>query len=234
MSKELVKECGLGAILAVVAYTVGFAVFASAGEPPGPGNMPALLSFLSDHRTNLIIALWVFAIAAILNLGALPAIYQLLHEKVALVSMALAASVVGFIFSAIFLMGSLGIAYELAPAYVTSGEAARPALEAIGATLWTTGGLVHTLSHVFFWGIGAAVFAYVSLRVRAVPAWAAWLGLIGSVLTGYPGALESVSSVKELASLAEMIGTTLYVVWLAAMGIAALRYQEPARSGARS
>ncbi|MBI4197657.1 MAG: hypothetical protein HY533_00930, partial [Chloroflexi bacterium] len=67
----------------------------------------------------------------------------------------------------------------------------------------------------------------------AVPAWAAWLGLIGSVLTGYPGALESVSAVKELASFAELIGTTLYVVWLAAIGIAALRYKEPIGSGAR-
>ncbi|MBI4338547.1 MAG: hypothetical protein HY680_01185, partial [Chloroflexi bacterium] len=76
MSKELVRECGLGAILAVVAYVVGFAVFLTAGEPPGPDDMGSLLSFLSDHRTNLVIALWLFAIAGILNLGALPAIYQ--------------------------------------------------------------------------------------------------------------------------------------------------------------
>jgi len=66
---------------------VGFAVFLSVGEPPGPDDMRGLLSFLSDHRTNLVIALWMFMIAGILNLGALPAIYQLLREKTALVSL---------------------------------------------------------------------------------------------------------------------------------------------------
>jgi hypothetical protein len=228
MSQAMVRKSGLAAILAVVAYAASFAALVSVGEPPGVEQISALLSFVNDQATAMTLLLWVLLVTAVLTLGALPAFHQLLRAAGGLVSVGVAASIVGSVFSMMFLLTLVGVAYELAPAYAVADASARLVLDAVGAMLWTSGAFTHSLSHFFLWGVGGAALAYASLKVRAVPAWAAWLGLAGCLLLGYPGALESVPPVRELATVAELIGTVLYVVWLLLMGIAALRYESPA------
>lgn len=98
---------------AAVAFVVGLAFLLSVGELPDPDDMGQSLPFVNAHRTNLIIALGVIGILVMLDLAALPGIYQVLRNRGAFVLVALVASVVGLLPSIVFLSVLL--------AYSTSG-----------------------------------------------------------------------------------------------------------------
>ena len=210
--------------MASILYVVGLVFFFSVGEIPGRAEMGKRLEFFADHQTAIVIALWFFVLAFLLQVAAAIGFYQALRQVGPVLLLALVASATGFLFATIFMFTNLGFAYELGPGYMSGDAASRPALEVVAKTLGATNSLVDSFSHVLFWGIGVGLFAWASFKAAVVPKWVGWVGLLAALLVGGGGAFESV---WKAADIIATIGLIPFLVWMVAMGVGLLRRREP-------
>ena len=223
---SLAKIGGVCAILASILYVVFLVLFFSlVGDIPGREDMGKRLMFFNDHRTSIVYALWFFALAVLVNLVAFVGFHHALRPAGPVLLLGLMASATGFLFATIFIFVHLGMAYQLAPGYVSADAASRPALEVVAKTLESGRSLVDGFAHVLFWGIGVAVYAWASFKTTLVAKWVGWLGLLAALLTGGAGAFESV---WKAADITATVGVIVFLVWMVAMGVGLLRRGEPA------
>ncbi|MSQ22282.1 MAG: DUF4386 family protein [Dehalococcoidia bacterium] len=197
----------------------------SAGDSPDRGDVGKYLQFVNDKQNSLVLANWFFLLGVISTVGALPGFYQVLRKEGVLVAIAIWAMAIGLVLDVAFFAANLGIAYKLAPGYASAVEASKLALGVVASTISIIATLEDAVGDAFFCGIGLALFAYASLKTNFVPKWAGWMGLLGSLVTGWVGAFSSLAHFLELVVL---IGFVPFFIWFVIMGIRLVRAKKPA------
>ena len=97
---------------------------------------------------------------------------------------------------------------------------------ALAAVLVKLRGWSPTVGATFF-AVGSTIFSYLMLRGRMIPAWLAWLGVVGSALLvlGLPLQLAGVlrGSISQLMWIPIAVFELTVAVWLLVKGVAAPR-----------
>ena len=225
---SLVRVGGVCAILVTVSIIVAI-IFRGATDLPGLKDLTDdaerwLLS-VDANRTAFLSYMWFLLLGSVLLIPAALGFYQALRVAGALLWIAVAAMFTGALLYIASNMTLIGMAYELVPGYVEASETIRPALAAMASTLGATSRVALTLAGFPFLGIGLALFSLAVLRTSVVPRWVGWLGLAAALLGGWPQPLRDVS---EVFTAVGGLGLLVFLVWMAAMGVALLRLKEPA------
>lgn len=118
----------------------------------------------------------------------------------------------------------IGMAYELAPAYVRGGPD-QGALVAVSDTLAAICLVVNASGDALVWGVAVPLYAWAILTTRALPRWVGWLGMVVAVLAGWLGLLAPASSVVSAVS---NVGFIAFFVFMLSMGVTILRRRRKA------
>ena len=216
------KVSGICAILTVVVAIVGFALFAST-DLFDPKDAVEALPAIDDDKAIIATSTWLFTLAPILLLGAVPGIFQALRRAGDVMWFAVLASVVGGLLIVPSTFIELALIYEVATPYVEAGPDAGAELLVLGDAMITLSLLFRLIGDAIFTGIGGLLFSIAILRTGFAPKWVAWLGLIGAL--GHWLALLSQTS--EVFELIGIVGEIAFFVWLIAVGVVLLRKSEP-------
>jgi hypothetical protein len=163
---------------------------------------------------------WLVVFGGIFALVALVGFYEPLKEAHRALILAPVLAAVSMVFVTISHALPIALSYELVPGYL---DATGPAKEAIGANfdMWAVTCLVFNyIGDAIAWGVVVPVYAWASLKTRAVPRWIAWVGLVAAVVAGWLGLLSPASSVIDGITF---IGFLAFFVWITAMGVVLLR-----------
>ena len=216
------------AVLTTLAFLVGIVLMVSSGVqvliPETGKNGLDWIRDVDDAGGLFFAGGWLVVTGGLFALVSLVGFYERLRRAHPLLILGPVLSVVGFVFVTISHALPLALAYEFVPGYVDSTGAARSALEVDFDTWAITCLVFNYIGDVLVWAIVVPLYAWASLRTRAVPRWIGWLGLFTGVFAGWLGMLSPVSSVIDGLTFLGFVG---FFVWMAAMGIALLRRHSP-------
>jgi hypothetical protein len=162
---------------------------------------------------------WLLILMGYLAAVAFVGFYYALRQAGQVLLLAPILGIFGMVLVQISHLISIGMAYELAPAYVASG-ADQATLGSVSDTFAATAVVVNAAGDALVWGVTVPLFAWAILTTRAVPRWIGWLGLVVAVFGGWLGLMAPASSVIEGIS---SIGFVAFFVFMLSMGIALLR-----------
>ena len=227
MSKMILpKVSGASAIVAAVLF---LSWFWPTVEPMFGIRTPTSLKFEDwarfklEHYDLLITVDWLVIIGLVCELVALVGFFYIIRHVGPLTWLGLAAWFTGLLLVMFEHVIVLGVDSSLIPKYLASPESAKPALEVLASTLNRIRLVAATVGNHLDLGLGVPVLALASLRIRQVPKWVGWLGVLVGVSTWIP---------LHYWPSPNFIG---FVVWLIAMGITWLRLKEPVEiTGVRS
>ena len=211
------KASGVCAILAAVAAIVGFALFLVT-DVRGIEDAIETLPVYDEDKALTGASIWLFILASVLYLVALPGIFQVLREAGDVMWIAVMASVVGVVFVIASGVISLAVVYEVATPYVEAGPGARGELLVLGDALITMSWVALLLGRAIEFGIGVLLFSIAILKTGFVPIWVGLLGLIVAV-SAWLGLLRLASDEFPRTGFF----TIAFFVWLAAVGVVLLR-----------
>ncbi len=179
----------------------------------GAGDTAARLATVAEHlplmRLHVLFTLLMFVNALVLGV----ALYALTRDEdrdlaVLALSCRVGEGVIGAI-AAVVPVGLIWVATAVSAATALDPEAAN----AIGAVLFRFNVWTYYISASCF-AIGSALFCYLFVQARSIPASLAWLGLIGSILL-------AVALPAQLAGYLTGIATMLVWIPLAVFELAA-------------
>ena len=147
--------------------------------------------------------------------------YELRHAGQVLI-LAPVLGVAGMVLVQISHLIPIGMAYELAPAYVARG-ADQATLGVVSDTFAATAVIVNAAGDALVWGVTVPMFAWAVLATRALPRWIGWLGFVVAAFAGWLGLFAPASSLIEGIS---NIGFPAFFIFMLSMGIALLRRQH--------
>src|SRR5262249_7956313 len=163
---------------------------------------------------------WLVVIGGLLGLVGLIGFYEPLRRAHPLLILGPILSVVRFVFVPISHALPLVLAYEFVPGYVAASRVTQAALR-VDFDTWAVACLVFNyIGDALVWGVVVPLYAWASLRTRAVPRWIGWLGLFAAIFAGWLGLFAPASGVIDGLTF---LGFVAFFVWMAAMGIALLR-----------
>jgi hypothetical protein len=186
----------------------------------------AVLPMLAEHQASAATAAWLLAILPLLL--AVSGVSFFHAQAGSLLWVALLAFVGGSFLIIYRGFVWLALTYELAPAYVDAGEAARTTLAIVGDTLERFAFGADLVGGVLIAGIGVPLFSIAVLRTALSSRWIAWLGFVVAVLGGW---LTILGPVAEAFETLTFLGFAGFWVWMAAMGVAVWRAPETATDG---
>src|SRR5262245_22146154 len=217
----------VGAVCAVfttLAFVVGIVLMTSSGVqvliPETGQNGLDWIRDVDDAGGQFLAGGWLVVTGGLFALVALIGFYEPLRRAHPLLILGPILSVVGFVFVTISHALPLALAYEFVPGYVDAGPVTQASLRVDFDTWAITCLVFNYIGDVLVWAIVVPLYAWASLRTRAVPRWIGWFGLATGVLAGWLGLLSPVSSVIDGITFLGFVG---FFVWIAAMGIALLR-----------
>ena len=213
--------CG---IATTVLFVVGIVLMASSGVQvliPETGKEGLeWIRDVDDAGGAFLAGGWLVVIGGLFALLALVGFYDALRSAHRLLIVAPVLSVVGFVFVTISHTLPLALAHEFVPGYIDASAATQAALR-VEFDMWAITCLVfNSIGDALLWGVVVPLYAWASLRTRAVPRWIGWLGLFTGAVAGWLGLLSPVSSVIDGITFLGFVG---FFVWMAAMGVALLR-----------
>ena len=163
---------------------------------------------------------WLVVIGGLLGLVGLIGFYEPLRRARPLLVLGPIVAVVGFVFVTISHAIPLVLAYEFVPGYLDASRVTQASLR-VDFDTWAVACLVFNyIGDALVWGVVVPLYAWASLRTKAVPRWIGWLGFFAAVFAGWLGLLAPASSVIDGLTFP---GFVAFFVWMAAMGIALLR-----------
>ena len=224
---NLVKVGGICALLGPLILLVGFIIEGVFGVESFPEQATDLEKW-ARNWTDTAVVPGVVAFAVLAEALLVPAalgFYEVLRRDAGrILQLAVVAVIMGSIFLTASFLIETANASEVAPGYLEADESARPALGVLAFTLRQLQLVLRWYGDVLAFGVGFGLFALASLRSRVVPTWIGWVGVLGALFAGWLAPLQAVSEVFEISFL----GVPLLFVWSVAMGIAMLRWREPA------
>lgn len=162
---------------------------------------------------------WRLILMGYLAVVAFVGFYYALRHAGQVLLLAPVLGVAGMVLVQVSHLIAIGMAYELAPAYVAQG-ADRATLGSVSDTFAATALVVNAAGDALVWGVTVPLYAWAVLTTRAVPRWIGWLGFVVAVFAGWLGLLAPASSVLEGLS---NIGFPAFFIFMLSMGIALLR-----------
>jgi hypothetical protein len=210
------------AVLVVPVLVGGGALLAASGAADLlPGTGPAGRAWLDAVAADVGFAAggWLLVLMGFLTMVAFVAFYDQLRSAGDVLILAPILGLVGMTLVQISHLTAIGMAYELAPAYVGGGPS-QSTLGALADTLAAIGLVLNGAGDALVWGVAVPLYAWAILKTRAVARWLGWLGMAVAVLAGWLGLLAPASNIA--ASISN-IGFIAFFVFMLTMGIAILR-----------
>jgi hypothetical protein len=162
---------------------------------------------------------WLLILMGYLAMVAFVGFYYALRHAGQVLLLAPVLGVAGMVLVQISHLVPIGMAYELAPAYVARG-ADTATLGSVSDTFAITALVLNAAGDALVWGVTVPLYAWAVLTTRAVPRWIGWLGVVVAVFAGWLGLLAPASKVVEGIS---NIGFPAFFIFMLSMGIALLR-----------
>jgi hypothetical protein len=210
------------AILMFPTFLVGGSLLSSGGASdliPKTGKLGRawLVAVASD--SGFVGGGWILILMGYLAMVAFVGFYYALRQAGQVLLLAPVLGVAGMVLVQVSHLIPIGMAYELAPAYVARG-ADTATLGAVSDMFTATALVLNAAGDALVWGVTVPLYAWAVLTTRAVPRWIGWLGLVVAVFAGWLGLFAPASPVLEGLS---SIGFLAFFIFMLSMGIALLR-----------
>jgi len=212
------------AVLTTLAFVLGIVLMVSSGVqvliPETGQNGLDWIRDVDEAGGQFFVGGWLVVVGGLFALVALLGFYEPLRPAHKLVILGPILAVVGFVFVTISHALPLALAYEFVPGYVDANGPTQAALRVDFDTWAITCLVFNYIGDALVWGVVVPVYAWASLRTRAVPRWIGWLGLFAALFAGWLGLFAPASGAIEGLTFP---GFVAFFIWMAAMGIALLR-----------
>ncbi len=210
------------AILMFPTFLVGGILLSSGGASDllpqtGKPGRTWLLAVASD--AGFAAGAWLVILMGYLAMVAFVGFYYSLRHAGQVLLLAPVLGVAGMVLVQVSHLIPIGMAYELAPAYVAQG-ADTATLGTVSDTFAATALVLNAAGDALVWGVTVPLYAWAVLTTHAVPRWIGWLGFVVAVFAGWLGLLAPASTVVESIS---NIGFPAFFIFMLSMGIALLR-----------
>lgn len=218
----------LGALGVFVPYTVLTIIF----DYPDILRQDAgiVLTRFYQGGSSLILTWWLFAILGLPMLVAYLQLGKRLESRSAAANWLTAIGVIGLVVQMIGLLRWTFVVPVLARNYYLGDDTAREVSKAIFQVVHQYGGVVlgEHLGQVFtiIWVVGTTSILQLG---KTVPSWMTWLGYVSSFiyLLAQAELFATVIPGFPVWDLAGFIGSTLWLVWLVAIGVQMMRNKKP-------
>lgn len=215
----------VGAWCAILMFPVliaGGALMSASGATdiiPGTGNNGGswLAAVASDGRFSA--GGWLVILMGFLAVVAFVGFYYALRAAGELVVLATVLGVAGMVLVQVSHLIPIGMAYQLAPAYVDHA-AEQPTLGAVSDAFAGVAVVLNSAGDALVWGVVVPLYGWAVLTTGAAPRWIGWLGVLVAVCGGWLGLLSPLSGVVEGISSIGFLG---FFIFMLSMGIALLR-----------
>lgn len=226
---SLTKVGAICALVATVAFVVGFVLMASSGVQtliPETGDEGLeWIADVQDAGDLFFLGAWLVIFGGLTALVALVGFYDALRDAGPVMVIAPIAAAVGMTLVTISHAVPVAMAYELVPGYTGAGGATQAALAVTSDTLASICLLTNYVGNALGWGVAVPLYAIAILKTSVLPRWIGWLGLVVAVFAGWLGLLGPAWSVIEGITVIGFLG---FFVFMASMGIALLRRERSA------
>lgn len=229
MKKE--KTTGLlliaGAIGVFIPYTILTMIF----EYPDilRQDTGTILTKFHTGGSSLIVTWWAFAILGLPLLVAYILIGQKLETKLSFIRWVTTIGVISGIVQIIALLRWVFVIPVIANSYVSSADAAEKTAAIISfKTIHQFGGVLlgEHLGQLFtiIWTV---MISYALIKLKLIPKWISWLGIIASAiyLVAQAELFATVMPGFPVWGMAGFIGSTLWLIWLVIVGIKFLKLE---------
>jgi hypothetical protein len=162
---------------------------------------------------------WLLVLLGFLTMAAFVGFYAHLREAGEVLILAPVLGVAGMTLVQVSHLIPIGMAYELAPAFVGAGAEQRT-LGALSDTMAAISLVINASGDALVWGVAVPLYAWAILTTQALPRWVGWLGLAVAVLAGWVGLLAPASNIADNLS---SVGFIAFFVFMLSMGITILR-----------
>ena len=168
---------------------------------------------------------WILILMGYLAMVAFVGFYYALRHAGQVLLLAPVLGVAGMVLVQISHLIPIGMAYELAPAYLARG-ADTATLGSISDTFTAIALALNATGDALVWGVTVPLYAWAVLTTRAMPRWIGWLGFVVAVFAGWlwPASVTLLlaPASRVLESLSN-IGFLAFFIFMPSMGIALLR-----------
>ncbi len=223
------KTTGLLLIAGAIGVFVPYTVLTQIFEYPvilrqGAGT---ILTKFHAGGSRLIFTWWAFAMFGVLLLAAYVYMGRLFANRLGFIKWATTLGVISGIAQIIGLLRWVFVVPVLANHYVTTGSGGdKDAIVVAFETVHQFGGVLLG-EHIgqLFTIIWTLLFSYAFIRLRYLPKWIGWLGIVASViyLAAQAELFATVIPGFPVWDMAAFVGSTLWLLWLIAVGVCFVR-----------
>ncbi len=219
------RTIGILLITAAIALLIPYTMLTISFEYPGilRQETETILANFYKGGNSLVWTWFAFAIAGVPLIPAYIMIGQKLENKAPLVRMATTMGVIGLIVQMIGLLRWTFVVPVLADTFVHAAEDATKAAAIVSfKTIHQFGGVILGEYVGQLFTIAWTIMITISLaQLKMMPKWVNWLGIISSViyLLAQAELFATVIKAFPVWDMAGFIGSTLWLVWLAIVGV---------------
>jgi hypothetical protein len=167
---------------------------------------------------------WLLVLMGFLTMVAFVGFYAHLRVAGEILILAPVLGVAGMTLVQVSHLIPIGMAYELAPAFVRGGPD-ESTLGVLADTMAAISLVLNASGDALVWGVAVPLYAWSILTTRALPRWVGWLGMVVAVLAGWVGLLAPASSIAENLSNIGFVG---FFVFMLSMGLTILLHRRKA------
>ena len=228
---SLTRIAGACAVLTTACFVAGIVLMSAGGVqvliPETGQDGLDWIADVDDAGRLFAGGAWLVVLGGVFGLVALVGFYEPLREAHRGLIVMPVLSAVGMVFVTISHALPIALSYEFLPGYLEATGPAREALQ-VSFDMWAVTCLVFNyIGDVLVWAVVVPVYAWASLKTRAVPRSIAWVGLVAAVFAGWIGLFAPLSGVIDGITF---IGFLAFFVWITAMGVALLRGSRAERA----
>lgn len=225
------KMTVLGAWCAVAVlpfFLVGAVLLSGSGATEllpatGSSGQDWLTAVASDKR--FAAGAWLLVLMGFLVMVAFVGFYLVLRRVGEVLIVAPILGLVGMTLVQVSHLIPIGMAYEMAPAYLADG-ADQTTLAATADTFAAISLVTNAAGNAVVWGVSVPLYAWAVLSTRTLPRWIGWSGMVVAVFGGWLGLLSPAFTFAEGLS---SIGFLTFFIFMSSMGIAVLRLDRRQR-----
>jgi hypothetical protein len=209
----VIRVGGVCTLLGVAAGLAGAVVGAIHGLGGQDIPLRASADFISltEGRAAYLVREWLFLAYAVFVVGEGIGLYYLARAAKGLALWGLVAFSVGIVVGIVQDAAVVSFVHQFPIDYAAADLSARPTLEALGRTVWTTIRVQQAVANVLL-GLGVVLYSLAVLRARVVSRGFGMVGVIAGIASVFFGVVTAVPDLPELQEAAERI-FGLVVLW---------------------
>ncbi len=226
------QTTGILLIIAAIALLIPYTILTITFEYPDilRQDTGIILTKFYEGGNTLVWTWFAFAITGLPLIPAYSMIGQKLENKAPLVRMATTIGIIGLIVQMIGLLRWTFVVPVLAETFVHAGDEATKAAAVVSfKTIHQFGGVILG-EHVgqLFTIIWTVMITLSFVHLKLMPKWVNWLGIVSSVIYFFAQAELFATVMKGFPvwDMAGFIGSTLWLVWLIAVGVMLIKNRK--------